>query len=123
VTEPESKRPELLHCEVARNGAAAWVKPVGELDLDTAHRVESALTGLRDEGYGELVLDLRGLTFMDSTGLRLVIRWDTAARESGFRFAVVPGEEVVQRVFRLTGMDEHLTLADPSAGAEPRSES
>jgi anti-anti-sigma regulatory factor len=54
---------------------------------------------------------------MDSTGLRLVIRWDTAARADGFRFGVVPGEEVVQRVFRLTGMDEHLTLAEPPAGA------
>jgi anti-anti-sigma factor len=50
---------------------------------------------------------------MDSTGLRLVIRWDNAARERGFRFSVVPGEEVVQRVFRLTGMEDYLTLADP----------
>jgi anti-anti-sigma factor len=64
-----------------------------------------------------VVLDLRGLTFMDSTGLRLVIRWDTAAHEGGFRFAVVPGQEVVQRVFRLTGMDEHLTVADPPPGS------
>ena len=59
------------------------------------------------------MLDLRGLTFMDSTGLRLVIRWDTAARDGGFRFAVVPGDEVVQRVFRLTGMDGQVTVADP----------
>jgi anti-sigma B factor antagonist len=59
------------------------------------------------------VLDMRALTFMDSTGLRLVIRWDTAAREEGFEFAIVPGTEVVQRVFRLTGMDEHLRIAEP----------
>ena len=52
------------------------------------------------------MLDLRDLTFMDSTGLRLVIRWDTAAREQGFRFAIVPGTDIVQRVFRLTGMDD-----------------
>jgi anti-anti-sigma factor len=50
---------------------------------------------------------------MDSTGLRLVIRWHTAARDEGFRFAVVPGPDVVQRVFRLTGMDAHLTVAEP----------
>ena len=113
VSEPESTQPELLRCEVGHNGTSAWVKPVGELDLDSAHRVESALSDLREQGFVELILDLRGLTFMDSTGLRLVIRWDTDARESGFRFGVVPGQEVVQRVFRLTGMDEHLTLADP----------
>ena len=89
------------------------MRPAGDLDLDTVHRVESALAELREEGCRNLVLDLRGLTFMDSTGLRLVIRWHTAARDDGFRFAVVPGAEVVQRVFRLTGMDAYLTVAEP----------
>jgi anti-anti-sigma factor len=105
--------PEPFRCETGRNGAAAWVRPVGELDLDTANDVEQQLAVLRDEGCERLVLDLRGLRFMDSTGLRLVIRWDTAAKEDDFEFAIVPGIEVVDRVFRLTGMDEHLTVADP----------
>jgi anti-sigma B factor antagonist len=105
--------PDLFSCEVQRNGGSAWVRPVGDLDLDTVHRVESALTELRDGGCPSLVLDLRGLTFMDSTGLRLVIRWHTTARDEGFGFAVVPGPDVVQRVFRLTGMDAHLTMAEP----------
>ena len=91
----------------------AWVQPFGELDLDAVHRIEAALEELRAEGCPEVALDLRGLTFMDSTGLRLVIRWDTTAREEGFRFAIVPGADVVQRVFRLTGMDDHLTVAEP----------
>lgn len=109
--------PELFSCEVVRNGGYDWVRPAGDLDLDTVHRVESALGALREEGSGNLVLDLRALTFMDSTGLRLVIRWHTAASEEGFRFAIVPGPEVVQRVFRLTGMDAHLTVAEPPADA------
>ena len=50
------------------HGAAAWVRPVGELDLDTAHDVEQQLAGLRADGCERLVLDLRGLRFMDSTG-------------------------------------------------------
>ena len=91
---------------------------VGELDVARASEAYKRLLGLDLRGGTELVLDLRGLTFMDSTGLRLVIRWDTAAREGGFRFSVVPGEEVVQRVFRLTGMDQHLTLADPPPGSD-----
>ncbi len=112
--ESESSTPSgELRCDIARNGQTVWVQPHGELDLDSVHRVEVALEELRAEGCDDVVLDLRGLTFMDSTGLRLVIRWDTAARADGFRFAVVPGEEVVQRVFRLTGMDGHLTVADP----------
>jgi len=108
--------PELFSCDVVRNDGHDWVRPEGDLDLDTVHRVESALGALRDEGAGNLVLDLRGLTFMDSTGLRLVIRWHTAARDEGFRFAIVPGPDVVQRVFRLTGMDAHLPVAEPPSG-------
>ncbi len=108
--------PELFTCEVVRNGGHDCVRPTGDLDLDTVHRVESALGGLREEGSGNLVLDLRGLTFMDSTGLRLVIRWHTAAQDEGFRFAIVPGPEIVQRVFRLTGMDAHLPVAEPPPG-------
>jgi anti-sigma B factor antagonist len=111
----ESIPPVELRCEIVRNGEVAWVQPFGELDLDSVHRVEAALEELRGEGCEHLVLDLRGLTFMDSTGLRLVIRWDTSAQEDGFAFAIVPGQEVVQRVFRLTGMDGHLTVADPPA--------
>ncbi len=105
--------PGELRCEIVGNSQTAWVRPFGELDLDSVHRVEAALEELRADACPVVVLDLRGLTFMDSTGLRLVIRWDTAAQEDGFRFAIVPGEDVVQRVFRLTGMDGHLTVAEP----------
>jgi anti-anti-sigma factor len=89
---------------------------VGELDLDTAHEVEQQLVALHESGCDSLVLDLRGLRFMDSTGLRLVIRWDNAASEEGFKFAIVPGIEVVHRVFQLTGMDQHLTVVEPPPG-------
>ena len=110
----DGSAPDLFSCEVVRDGGHDWVRPAGDLDLDTAHRVESALGGLREEGSGDLVLDLRGVTFMDSTGLRLVIRWHRAAQDEGFRFAIVPGPEIVQRVFRLTGMDGHLPIVEPS---------
>jgi anti-sigma B factor antagonist len=117
VTETDAsfQPPESFRCETGRDGDRWWVRPVGELDLDTAPRLEQELEAGRTAGAQHLVLDMRALTFMDSTGLRLVIRWDTAAREEGFAFAIVPGVEVVQRVFRLTGMDEHLPVAEPPA--------
>jgi anti-anti-sigma factor len=115
VTETDviSQPPEPFRCESGKDGDRAWVRPFGELDLDSAPLLDEELSAARTAGNGRLVLDLRALTFMDSTGLRLIIRWDTAAREDGFEFAIVPGVEVVQRVFRLTGMDEHLAVAEP----------
>jgi anti-sigma B factor antagonist len=115
--DPAAQPPEPFRCEVARDGTAGWVRPVGDLDLGSASEVEQQLAGLRSSGCERLVLDLRGLEFMDSTGLRLVIRWHTAARDEGFEFAIVPGTEAVQRLFILTGMDEHLTVADPPPAA------
>jgi anti-anti-sigma factor len=102
VSESSTPPPELFSCHVARNGSSAWVRPAGDLDLDTVYHVESALAELREGGCGNLVLDLRDLTFMDST-----------AQGEGFQFAIVPGSEVVQRVFRLTGMDAHVPVAEP----------
>jgi anti-sigma B factor antagonist len=113
VSESSTPPHERFSCHVDRNGSSAWVRPAGDLDLDTVHHIESALAALREQGCGNLVLDLRDLTFMDSTGLRLVIRWHTAAQGEGFQFAIVPGPEVVQRVFRLTGMDAHVPVTEP----------
>jgi anti-sigma B factor antagonist len=109
--------PDPFRCETGRDGDRAWVRPIGELDLDTAPLLEEELAAARAGGAKNVVLDMRGLTFMDSTGLRLVIRWDTAGKNDGFEFGVVPGDDVVQRVFRLTGMDEHLKVAEPPQAA------
>ena len=99
--------PDSFRCETGRDGGIWWVRPAPPLDQPRP--------AARAPGEDRMVLDMRALTFMDSTGLRLVIRWDTSAKDEGFEFAIVPGPEVVQRVFRLTGMEEHLPVADPPA--------
>jgi anti-sigma B factor antagonist len=115
VTETETKfePPESFRCESRSDGDVTWVQPIGELDLDSAPQLDEELAAVRAAGALRVVLDMRALTFMDSTGLRLVIRWDTDARAQGFEFAIVPGPEVVQRVFRLTGMSDVIPMADP----------
>jgi anti-sigma B factor antagonist len=108
--------PDSFRCETGRDRDATWVRPIGELDLDTAPLLEQELAAVRADGAERIVLDMRRLQFMDSTGLRLVIRWDTAARDEGFGFAIVPGPDVVQRVFRLTGMEDQIAVASPPDG-------
>jgi anti-sigma B factor antagonist len=58
------------------------------------------------------VLDLRPLTFMDSSGLRALLAADTRAREAGGRLVLIRGDERVQRVLRITRLDERLEIVD-----------
>jgi anti-anti-sigma factor len=84
----------------------------GELDVATAPLAEDALRTAEAREPATLAIDLAGLTFMDSTGLRLVMAADTRAREAGRRLVVVRGPDAVQRVFELTGVDERIELVD-----------
>ena len=99
--------------ETTRNGSLAIVAPTGELDLSGATILEAELDRLAAEPeLGAIVLDLRGLEFMDSSGLRLVVLGDMWAREAGRRFSLVRGSETVHRVFEITRMSERLDFVD-----------
>ena len=91
----------------------------GEFDLSNAAQVEDALKEIEQERPSLLVLDLRELTFMDSTGLRVMVSADARARDDARRLAVVQGPESVHRVFRITGLDDHLEMV-PSPEAALR---
>jgi len=108
-----------LDFETTRNGTVAVVRPTGELDISGASVVESELDRLADEpGLATVILDLRGLEFMDSSGLRLVVVADMRAREAGRRFALIRGDETVHRVFEITRMSERLDFVeDPEEAA------
>jgi anti-anti-sigma factor len=82
----------------------------GELDIASVGEVEAKLRELHDAGVGHFVLDLRELTFMDSTGLRLILSENTAMRSTGGHFELIPGPPQVQRVFELTQVLDHLTF-------------
>jgi anti-sigma B factor antagonist len=94
---------ELLRCEVVPERGGVRICPLGALDMATAPVLEHELAELRAAGFRRLIIDLRGLRFMDSTGLRLVLRWHAAAQSDGFEVGVVPGAPAIQRVFELTG--------------------
>jgi anti-sigma B factor antagonist len=98
-----------LDFETTRDGTVAVVTPTGELDLSGATVLEAELNRLAgDPELGSVVLDLRGLEFMDSSGLRLVVMADMRAREAGRRFALIRGGETVHRVFEITRMSDRL---------------
>jgi anti-sigma B factor antagonist len=102
-----------LEFQTTRNGTVAVVAPTGELDLSGAAVLEAELDRLAEEPeLGSVVLDLRGLEFMDSSGLRLVVLADMRTREAGRRFALIRGGDTVHRVFEITRMSERLQFVN-----------
>jgi anti-anti-sigma factor len=85
---------------------------VGELDIASAPRFEEGLAAIEADTPGTLVLDLRRVDFIDSTGLRAVIAADERARTAGRRFVVVRGTAAVERVFNVTQLDQRLDIVD-----------
>jgi anti-anti-sigma factor len=85
---------------------------VGELDIASAPRFEEGLTEVERDTPGVLVLDLRRVDFIDSTGLRAVIGADERARAAGRRFVIIRGPAAVERVFSVTQLDQRLEIVD-----------
>ena len=68
--------------------------------------------GRSADGARRVVVDLRGLEFMDSTGLTLLARWSLGAERDGYAFALIAGSERIQRLFELTGLADRFTFDD-----------
>ena len=113
--------------EEHNQGGASVLTVAGELDLRTSPELEERLSRAFDAGAELVILDLRGIEFMDSTGLRVLLSAHQRAHESGRRFALVRGADQVERVLTLTGVREMLTIVDAPeellAAGEPPSES
>jgi anti-anti-sigma factor len=102
--------PEPFRCDVAREGEVVRITLAGELDLSSAAEVEPVL---REPGTAQRLLDLRELTFMDSSGLRLILSAHAAARREGRSLEIVPGPPAVQRVFQICGVEDQLRFVAP----------
>ena len=107
-----------LLSEVTRFDVRTWpdrtrviVTARGELDIETVPHLRTALDELSAVGWENVVLDLRELTFIDSTGLSLLLEADRAARRTGRSFAIVDGSPAVARLLELVGLTAHFARA------------
>lgn len=75
----------------------------GELDLAGSQQMEDSLAEIDGRDPARVIVDLSGLAFIDSTGLRLLLQADARARERGYDLVLRPGAPPVQRVFEVTG--------------------
>ena len=105
---------EQLGIEARTRRRTALVALRGELDLLTVSKVAEVLDGLalRPDGVRHLVLDLRGLTFIDIPGLRELITQNEYARANRHNLAIVRGTRAINRLLELTGVEDLLVLVD-----------
>jgi anti-sigma B factor antagonist len=98
----------------------------GELDIATVPLFEASLERSCAPETIALTLDLREMTFIDSTGLAAVVLASKVAERNGYEFALVRGPAAVQRLFELTGLTDALPFLDgddtSASGAETRAE-
>jgi anti-sigma B factor antagonist len=83
----------------------------GEVDLATAGLLRDQLTELFDVGWRDVVLDLREVSFMDTSGIHVLLDADERARADGVALTVVTDPGAVRELLRLTAADRVLTLA------------
>ena len=98
--------------EVSSEARATRIVISGELDLASGPELEAELARLRQSPPDVLIVDLRQLDFMDSTGLSILVKAHQQAVEDGREFGLVRGTQQVQRLLELTGVTERLPMAD-----------
>jgi anti-sigma B factor antagonist len=94
--------PQLL-LETTRIGSHDVIVAAGEIDLASAPRVESAIEQFAGQ---EVVLDLRGVEFMDSAGLKVLLSQRSRLEDSGGALRLVLGEGAVMRLLELTNVSD-----------------
>lgn len=107
--------PQSIHFHVAvrPDRERVLVAPQGELDLATAPLLDREIEALRAQRFDAIVVDLRELTFMDSTGLRLLVRLDAEAEANGGSFSIIDAEGPIRRLLTLTQLRDRFHHATP----------
>lgn len=107
MTQPSADAPsDVFDIRVDRAAEAPTVAVRGEVDVATAPAVREALYRLFDAGARHVVVDLGEMTFIDSSGLGVLVGALRRAREAGGRLELVNLQPGTRRVFDVTGLTE-----------------
>jgi anti-sigma B factor antagonist len=93
--------------EIVERDDAVVLVVLGEIDIATAPTLEERLTEAEARDAANVIVDLDGVTFMDSTGLHVLVT-HALSRDNGNRLRLTQGSPQVQRLFAVSGMLGHL---------------
>jgi anti-anti-sigma factor len=115
MTEPNA----ILSVETELADGVVTIAPVGEFDIAGVEAVEAELQRAESGGPDVVVIDLTRTSFLDSSGLRVILGAHARARDAGRRLVLRPGPPEVQRVFELAGLaDGRLAFSDEAPPGE-----
>ena len=97
----------------------AEVVLTGELDITTYEDAEKQVTAAEQAAPALLIIDLAGLQFVDSTGVRLILAADQRAREQSRRLAIRLGDGLARRVFAALGLLDKFDVLDTQPSGPP----
>ena len=100
-----------LEVETTSEDARHTLTLAGALELNSVGVLEAALSRLWSQNVAAVTLDLRGVTFIDSSGLWTITTLQKWCAREAIRFMIIPGPDPVQHVFELTGLSDVLPFA------------
>ena len=101
-----------LQLAVRQDGSRTIVAPAGDIDVHTAPSLRDCLTSVLEAGARELVVDLHDTTFIDSTGLGVLVGALKRARQAGGDLVLCAPRRSIAKVFEVTGMDKTFEVLD-----------
>lgn len=94
----------------------------GQIDLYSAPQFKEALHAAVDDGMSEVVVDLSAVSFMDSTGLGVLVGLDKRLREMQGKLSIVTHDATIKRVFEIVGLTDRFAVYDYRAQARQSTE-
>jgi anti-anti-sigma factor len=108
--------PAPLEIDVQTTDERTLIALSGELDASTSTYLYAKLADLEVENALNVVLDMAKLSFMDSSGLGVIITEHTRLKRSGGKLTVYSPSSSVRRLFEITGLTEELDIVPVSEG-------
>jgi anti-anti-sigma factor len=118
-TPPEPTLAAPFSCTWSSGANAAWVHVAGELDLASSPRLERTLKEAQ-KNTRLVVLDPRGLTFIDCAGIHTILESAARARSEGGWLMLMVASPLVERLLTLTGGHDLVTIFDVDLEPDPR---
>ena len=107
---------ERFTCAIERTSEAVLLRPVGEVDLGTVPTLRSNLKAMLEDNLN-VIVDLKGIQYIDSTGIKALLDAHRLFSQRGQRFVVSEPNAICRKLFGITGVDKTIPIFESVAAA------